>query len=244
MYDYYRHPERINQDLMNKFIHYISTGDLELDEDYNGFYTAGDRSLFNPEAEVDSILRIPDIEFLEMVRLHYARHFFDWPIDNPRVILQQAAEVRTFIERQESIYGPEPMPGISLVIASRFSECQDEIELFHAYTAIRSIIGPKAAFKRTSKKAIVSRMLGIRSTKLIGQVLESNPALQPMYDRYMTRYRFDRLMDRLLGGKFITAKSRKKHALYLSCKLDQMRLDAHTDLIQYAKIQRRNLPLS
>jgi hypothetical protein len=225
MYDLYRHEDRIYKDLHSLLNKYIKAGEITLEEDYNGF----DGTNFDPDTSEIIGLFYEDKALynlcLEHYRLHEAANGKDGLriIPNPALHTRQAREVLSFQQQQEQLHGPQPMPSISTMIAFGFRDNPKEIELFLADAAIRSIIG-RYHWKRTSKQAIVSRMIGAKSNQALDYLLNNDPALKAIYLQYIGRYQFDKLMTRLLIGKFITAKISRRGALYVSNSLDMEQL--------------------
>jgi hypothetical protein len=217
LFDYYRHKDRMNAALLKQIDNCMTDGRITEDEDYNGFIAAN----FEPDTSelIDLFTEDPGLYSLclDHYRLHQAAEGLGIE-PHPARQGKVAGIVLAFQQEQERLHGSQPMPSVKKSIVFNFRDNPKDIELFLAYVAIRSIIGPQS-WKRTSKQAIVSRMIGAKSNKALDYILSKDAALKAIYDKYMGRYQFDKLISRLLIGKFITAKISRRHALFVSCRL-------------------------
>jgi hypothetical protein len=243
MYDLYRHEDRISKDLHKLLRKYIKAGAITLDEDYNGFAGAN----FEPETSELIGLFYEDQALYRLCLEHYRLHEAATGMGglgikpNPALHIQKASKVLDFQQDQERLHGQQPMPSISKKIVFSFRDNPKDLELFLAYVAIRSIIG-RNHWKRTSKQAIVSRMIGAKSNQALDYILTNDPALKAIYTKYISRYQFDKLMSRLLIGKFISAKISRRHALYVSCQLGMEQLgDAIINLDNARKLKQAEI---
>ncbi len=144
-----------------------------------------------------------------------------------KATLNRAKEVQTFQDGQELLFGTQPMPMISIGHAFKFRDNPDKIELLAAYTAIKSLIG-QHNFTGTHRGIVVQRMIGAKSNAALSEALKIK-ILEETYRKYSQRYRFDKLIERLLEGNFLKSKigyGRRGHnqGIYFSTKYDYAEL--------------------
>jgi hypothetical protein len=110
------------------------------------------------------------------------------------------------------------MPAISKEMLFSFRDDPQNLDLFMAFVAIKSLIGWNK-YIGTYRTVIVMRMIGAKNKKALEYALK-NKDLKAIYDKYIKRRQFDRLIDRLLRKHFITAKIGYKRKIYISTVYD------------------------
>lgn len=229
MYDYYRQQDKIEPALLKTLISYINEGDIEINEDYNGFTGKGE---FDIEVETPGLEKIyaNDTDFEKRANLHFqiprAAKFLNVTIGNIKTTMNRYNEVIEQKVIHENKYGNEPMPGIKTELlwdwetVKKYNE--EENELLCAYIAIKSIIGQNE-FTATHKSVICMRMIGAKSNKVLNDFLKDKQ-LKNIYDKYSKRYAFDKLIERLVSRGFIQSKISLGRSIYLSTKYDMPQL--------------------
>ena len=231
IYCYYR--GGLTDKLQSNLQYMYDNGDLTLDDDFNGFKSDG--STFEPYeldelvqiALMNNILRDLCIEFYKM---HLALKSLKLT-GNIQSILSASKAVLGLQHIHEAQYGREPSVMLKTDLVFDYykkSKSSGDIILFVAYAAIKSIIGKKE-FAGTTKKMIVSRMIGAKSDKVLQDFLKDK-TLKTIFDKYSKRYWFDKLINELRIRDFIrskiTLKFGFKSRMYLSCKLDSNQLSS------------------
>ncbi|AMR34253.1 hypothetical protein A0256_23770 [Mucilaginibacter sp. PAMC 26640] len=227
IYCYYR------KGLTDKLYHYLEdlyrNKVLSFDQDYNGFQ--GDE--FDPY-ELDELIgyakdhiafRDMSVEFYKM-DLAMKSLGLTGSIDR---ILGNAEKVEKAVIKHERIYGKDPSVMLKTELIFDFyrkTKSFNDIVLLAAFAAVKSIIGKKD-FAGTTKKMIVSRMIGAKSEKVLEDFLK-NKEIEKVYVKYLKRYWFDKLIYQLLQRGFVKSKLSLtfgvKSRMYLSCKLNYEQL--------------------
>lgn len=204
---------------------------LTLDQDYNGF----NGLKFEPY-ELDELCEYAK-DHTELRELCIEFYKMDLAMKSLNLtgsierILGDSKEILKLVSEHERRYGNEP----SVMLKTDFifdyykkTKSFNEIILFAAYAGIKSIIGKKD-FAGTTKKMIIARMIGAKSDKVLQDFLK-NKELKKIYDQYIKRYWFDKLIAELLKRGFVKSKMTLamglKSRIYLSCKLDYDQLPA------------------
>lgn len=133
----------------------------------------------------------------------------------------------------DSILPNEPMPMVKLELLLNFyneEKSEYEIAQLLGFIAIKSILGKKAIVK-TNKSLILSRMMGYASSNCIKSVTNEH------FEKYETRYWFDKLMKGLRDGWTIKSYSNYTRGLYVSSGRDI----TYERLIEYAEMRRPKL---
>ena len=214
MYDYYR-----NQKVLSNKMIAIIENNVEIDEDYNGF--SGEKFYPFLDCSGESLEKIlneyPELrnESIENYKIHMAAEFYNLNhIDRT----QKIKEVSTLQLKHESMHGKQPMPSVNTELLFSFRDNPQNIELFMAYAAIKSLIG-QGKFTGTCRQVIVMRMIGAKSKDALGYALKDK-TLKKIYDKYFNRYWFDKLLNELLSRNFLKSKLGFKRKIYLSTKYD------------------------
>ena len=136
-------------------------------------------------------------------------------------IIQGFTEVDAFRLDQERMFGKQPMAGLNLEIVKKVGNNNIDLELFAGYAAIKSLVGSRD-FAKTFKGAIVQRMIGAKSNDAEDYLTKNYPGLKIIRDKYINRYHFDKLLQRLLNGNFIKSMFSLKNVrgIYVSTRLD------------------------
>lgn len=131
-----------------------------------------------------------------------------------------------FIQQKETVWGTYPWPGIktAFIFDVRDRNNPDETALIAALIGIKSLIGQRR-FTATHKSVILCRMIGCKRNDELTKTLAENPVLKAVHDRYSTRRRFDRLIQRLLERGFIRSKISYGRQVFLSDTLDYSQLE-------------------
>jgi len=203
-----------------------NTENLTKDLDYKGFVFDGFDSdeIGNLKSLLEKYPKVSELA-IEHYQLHTACEFFDFPklhklnLEN---IIKQSNEVEDFKNLHESKFGKQPLPSISLEMLNSFYANPDNIELFLAYIAVKSLQGQKK-FTATNKDAVIMRMIGAKSKEALAETLK-NKALKELYNKYINRYWADKLLNELFIKGFIKSKVGYKRKIYLSTSLDSIEL--------------------
>ncbi|MDD4033460.1 MAG: hypothetical protein PHS48_09485 [Bacteroidales bacterium] len=230
LYDYYNHQDRINTYLLKKLREYHESGRISEKDESRGFGFDG----FSPEPQESDMLDLfnKDLDFMAACilheNLHRADHFFGYE-PNPKLTQINAKPVENFQQEQEQLHGAQPLTMCKRVIMERFMDQPDDIELLLAYLGIKSLIGRKT-WQRTTKLAVISRMIGAKNAEALKWVLENNPQAKAIYQHYfdnkgtIRRHRFDKLIHRLQDLGFLKSYFGKDRSIYLSFTLDMREL--------------------
>jgi len=212
MYDFYRNQNILHQDLISYIVDNVA-----IDEDYSGF----NGSDFNPETEMQELEEAfkTDTELRELAVKHYQMNqavgFYNLnKIDRS----ERIKYVESLKNKHESLYGKQPMPSVNTAMLFSFRDNPQNIELFMAYVAIKSLIG-QHNFTATNREVIVMRMIGAKSKEALELALKDKN-LKAIYSKYILRYWFDKLVGELLTRNFLSAKIGFKRKIYVSTILD------------------------
>ena len=229
LYSYYRGNGL--SELYNTIDNYMIDGQIDYDEDYNGF--AGDK--FNPDDGINNILELfkHNSNFYELAlkncQLSKIDEFFGITGPSSGVRLEKYNAIRKQIDQHEQEFGPEPMPTIEKDLFMDFREKPDPI-LFSAYIAIRSLQGQKN-FIATTRNVILMRMLGAKSKKALEEHLKDED-IKEVHQKFARsenalRYNFNKIFSQLLNRGLLRSKvfersvSRK---IFLSTRLNYEQL--------------------
>jgi len=212
MYCYYRKQGIIQDRLLERIEEYIQSGQLTIDEDYNGF----DGLEFNPENEINELLKFfeSDSQFKDDTILRYqiaqSAGFLCINIGSMDGTIKRYKEGLEIKNKFEQVYGPDCMPMIKPTQVFDFRDSGKDLELFRAYIGIKSLIGQKK-FVITTRNVILMRMLGCKSNESLQAFISKNKDARDLYDKYnrsekALRYHFDKLFDKLLASGFLQSK--------------------------------------
>ena len=231
IYCYYR--GGLTDKLRSKIQYLYDNGDLTLDEDYNGF--DGHGISFEPD-DLDELAQIASKNnilrdlFIEFYKMHLALKSLKLT-GNIQSILSVSKQILKLQQIHEAKYGREPSVMLKTDLIFDYykkSKSSNDILILAAFAGIKSIIGKKE-FAGTTKKMIVSRMIGAKSDKVLQDFLKDK-TLKTIFDKYSKRYWFDKLINELRIRDFIrskiTLKFGFKSRMYLSCKLDSNQLSS------------------
>jgi len=232
----------IQYDLLVSIDNYIESGQLTIDDDYNGFKG----SEFDPMDEITELLKIfeTDLQFKADAILRYqiskASDFLKIKIVSLDMIIEHYNEGLELKKKFEEVYGPDCMPMIKPKQLIEFRNPDKDLDLFRAYIGIKSLIGQQR-FVVTTRNVILMRMLGCKSEKSLKAFISKNKSAKELYNTYSRsdkaiRYHFDKLFGKLLSSGFLQSKifersvSRK---IFLSTKLTHDQLA--NEIIVYAQ---------
>ncbi len=222
MYAYYRDKEMIPANLLNTMQDYIDEGSIILDEDYNGF----NDNEFIPAGEMFSLAELfaNDQEFKEQAILFWQLTKTITKKGNKRarstILNANTVSINNLLERYynaleiksrfESQYGPDCWASVKTDMLFDFRDSGKDLDLFRAYMAIKSIIGPHR-FTATTRNVILMRMMGCKSNQALNDFIKSNKAAKEYHALYSRsdkamRYHFDKLFESLLSLGFIKSK--------------------------------------
>jgi len=208
MYDYYRNKGNLSTFLFDRMQMYIDSGQLQIDDDYNGF--AGNE--FHPDFELETL--IPILEFSNDFRLAAIEHTVSKHVfskagitASAEYITEQGKEIEKKIDPKEAktsidfdfLYDYRDNP-----------KNEKQLVQLAAFMAVKSILGTKN-YCRTTKNMILSRMFGY--TKPPKEIKH------PLYQKYTKRYHFTKLMDELSTHWKIKHYSYHMRGLYISQKM-------------------------
>lgn len=222
MYSYYRNKAMIQASLDTKVNRYITSEQIEDDEDYNGFCGA----TFDPEPAIEDILKLfesdPDFKADAILRhqIEQAARFLDLTIGSMNSVLNGYTDALSYQNKFERTYGKDAMPSVKPTQLIEFRDSGKDLDLFRAYIGIKSMIGMRS-FISSNKPAILSRMIGCKS-KAAFEYYTTNKnnkekSVLPTVEKYSKRYHMDKLLLTLAGRKYIMFLSKEKvSVIYLS----------------------------
>ncbi len=126
--------------------------------------------------------------------------------------------IRNYQKQQEKLFRKQPMPSVNTDIIFWFIENPENIHLFAACTAIRSLIG-RHDYTATNKDVVVMRMIGAKSNDALKHALNSDH-LKEIYDLYTNPYQFHKLTEALRDKNFIQSCFGDRRKYFFSTKLD------------------------
>ena len=178
IYMYTRGQDNMTSLLWQSLRQRINNGEIYFDEENPGFFS----DEFRPDtSELEQLLYVhPTLKAAAMQNYKLneaARKLSLMPM--PDYFERSSIPVADFKGKEEARHGKQPMPMIKVDIALRFKNNPQNIELFLAYVAIKSLlgIGKKARQKgyvRTYKKAIVGRMIGAKDQASLDELISSS----------------------------------------------------------------------
>jgi hypothetical protein len=219
----------LNPDLKKLADQYIKRGRIRINEDN---YNSGPD--FTLEEEVEDILELftEDREFENLSylheQLHRADYFYGYNPD-PELSRINAVQVVKFQEHQEQLHGPQPLTMCNRDIMQRFKDHAEDMELLLTYLGLKSLIGRKS-WQRTTKQAVISRMVGAKNAKALRWVLDNNPECKLLYERFVDdkgtirRHRFEQLIHRLINQGFFQSYFGYGRSIFFSFTLDMDQL--------------------
>jgi hypothetical protein len=211
IYGYYR--KGLTTQLRTVIERYVDNGEIEIDEDYNGF----NGRTFNPDTEIEQILPLfeTDSDFKELAIEYYLikqAYCFLGIKGNMVNCLKEGKKIEKLIPLSE----PFPMVNIDLLFAFRDNpKSEIEIAQFTAFISVRSILGVKP-YCRTNKEMIVCRMFGYASKKQLPNQMK--PKLKELFDKYSIRYHIDKVLQCLELNWNIRTYSKNMRGLYVAVK--------------------------
>ena len=183
---------------------------------------------------VSSIVRIleEDLKFQKRCLLHYnlnrACEYYGYDA-NPALIQSHAKPVIEFQKEQEELFGKQPITKMDHDVVKRFIEEPKDIELLCAHIGIKSLMG-HMSWARTTKIAILSRMLGSKHKKALDYLLANDNKAKAVYDGYVNsegiikRLQFQKLIHRLLDQGLLKSYFGQGRFIYLSFTLEMKEL--------------------
>jgi len=208
MYDYYRNKGNLSMFLLDRMQMYIDSGQLQIDDDYNGF--AGNE--FQPDFELESLIPIleKDNEFrLKAIEHTVSKHVFSKSgiTASAEYISEQGKEIEKTIEPKEA----KTSIDFDFLYDYRDNEkTEKQLVQLAAFMAIKSILGTKN-YCRTTKNMILSRMFGYTKPQ--------KEIKHPLYEKYSIRYHFSKLMDELSTHWKINHYSYHMRGFYITQKM-------------------------
>jgi len=207
IYQYTRGQDNMTALLRQSLTQRINNGEIFFDEENPGFTSYE----FQPDTEELERLLNENPELKAIAIQNYqlseaTRQLSLKPM--PDHIERSSQPVADFKEKEEARHGRQPMPMIKVDIAFRFKNNPQNLELFLAYIAIKSLlgIGRKARQKkyvRTYKRTVVGRMIGAKDQASLDELLSSSQIAREQFHKYGCRYHFDKLIKRLEEEHFI-----------------------------------------
>lgn len=219
LYDFYKH-----SDVIPGNIYETIENTIDIDEDYSGF--RGKNYKFDPDMEIAVLL--PEFSKNDELREFVIRNCQLQKIDDflsvsgPDSLTRynKYLKIQADIDKHEKKFGKDPYAAIELQLFWDLKEEADPI-LFAAYAAIKSLQG-KFSYTLTNKPTIIGRMVGAKKKA----ILDTFKDMQPVYEKYSTRYHFDKLMTRLIRRGLVKGRITEKHwsKFALSTRLDFLQL--------------------
>ena len=217
MYVYYREKDKMQNHLKKAIDKYAGSGQLTIDEDYNGFSGTN----FDPLEASEELLGLfeSEPEFKEAAILLYQirqaeKHLSisDPDIDNTIKGYYNGLKLKNEFELR---FGKDVMPSIKPTLLFEYREKENDIDVFRAIVAIRSIIG-RNNYATGNKPVILSRMIGCKS-KAAFEINQKNKLFISTIEKYSKKYQMNKLLLTLAEQKHIMFLSKPKvSVIYLS----------------------------
>ncbi|MDP3643136.1 MAG: hypothetical protein Q8S54_08095 [Bacteroidota bacterium] len=228
MYAYYRETDNMQRDLKKAIDKYGASGQLTIDEDYNGFSGLKHGTTFNPLEASEELLGLfesdekfkEDAILLYQIRQATGEKFLNlkvYSIDSTIAQYKKALALKTNFEQK---FGADVMPSIKPLQLIEFRDSGAELDVFRAYIGIKSLIG-RNTFATANKPVILSRMIGCKSKAAFEHYTtdryNKDKTLLPTVDKYSKKYHIDKLLLTLAQRKYIMFLSKAKvSVIYLS----------------------------
>lgn len=216
LYDYYQ------SNVNGKIEQFLAQNSIEIDEDYKGFN--------NNEFEPEDLEKLADIlkkehneDCIEHYQFHIVPNYLNISIGSKCGTHENYKQVNSFLMKHELLHGKQPFPSIGLELLFSYRDNPENIELFLAYVAIKSLIG-RNEFAITTKDAIIMRMIGAKNKEALQEACK-NKALKAIYSKYINRYWSDKLLKELQMKGFIKSKIGIFRRLCISTQLDYQQLE-------------------
>ena len=121
------------------------------------------------------------------------------------------------VREHEKQHGPDPYPTVTTDI---FNDLEPDLLAF--YVGLRSLMG-RDGWVGTTKKAMVTRMLGCKSDKVVKDAIQ-HPQILTVWSLFMKsdkslRYHTDKLLERLLMRNLLKSKIYFARRVYISDRL-------------------------
>lgn len=226
MYVYYRETDKMQNYLKKAIDKYAISGQLTIDEDYNGFSGLKQGTTFEPLDTSEELLGLFELEpefkaaaiLLYQIRqaessLKLKVYDIDSTIDN----YKKGLSLKNDFELK---FGADVMPSVKPLQIIEHRESGKDLDLFRAFIGIKSMIG-RSNFASSNKPAILSRMIGCKS-KLAFEYYTTDrynkvKTLLPTVEKYGKKYQMDKLLMTLAEKKYIMFISKVKvSVIYLS----------------------------
>jgi len=225
IYDYYRgvlYSESLREELDSDSM--LNSDDLS---DGRWLFDPEDGAFIPDEGDLTDLYRlcgdIPDLRERAVYNYKVTRAIGNRDIDYPDIYTENRTNIiRTHQEKQKELFGKQPMPSVNTDIIFWFIENPENIHLFSAYTAIKSLIG-KHDYTATNKDVVVMRMIGAKSNDALSKALK-NKQLKEIYDHYTIPYQFRRLTETLRDNNFIQSSFGYRRKYFFSTTLDHDKL--------------------
>lgn len=159
----------------------------------------------------------------ESDRIRKSCEFFSYQT-NIALTKESAKDIYRFQLDQEKSFGPQPITSVKRDILHSFRNNPSNLDLFLAYVAVKSLIGYKS-WQRTTKLAIISRMVGAKNKTALDSILKNNPKVLEFYSQYVNekgvikRYKFDKLICNLQALNFIQSYFGLDRSVFFSLSL-------------------------
>ncbi|MFW5762019.1 MAG: hypothetical protein ACOCXH_13675 [Cyclobacteriaceae bacterium] len=139
-------------------------------------------------------------------------------------IVMTYQEAAQFIQGHEKQHGPDPFPSI---LTDLFYDLEPDLLAF--YVGLRSLMG-RNGWTGTTKKAMVGRMLGCKSDKVLKEAIQE-PQIRAIWELFnksdkSLRYHSDKLLGLLLGRGLLKSKISRSRRVYISDRLSYDELTA------------------
>ncbi|MDP3442491.1 MAG: hypothetical protein Q8T08_06470 [Ignavibacteria bacterium] len=222
MYVYYRETDKMQNHLKKAIDKYGASGQLTIDEDYNGFSGANFDPLeaseellglfeSEPEFKADAIL------LYQIRQAESSLHLKVYSIDSTIERYKKALALKNEFEMK---FGADVMPSVKPSQIIEFRESSKDLDLFRAFIGIKSMIG-RCNFVSSNKPAILSRMIGCKSKAAFEYYTTDRynkvKTLLPTVEKYGKKYQMDKLLLTLAERKYIMFLSKVKvSVIYLS----------------------------
>lgn len=214
MYAYYRNKNMIQNELFETLERLIGDQKLTTDEQYNSF---NDKS-FEPLETSSELLDLfeGDPAFKEASILRYQIEQAV-SMNNLGLILASMDDTLwwynqglTYLNDFERKFGKDCWLSVKPLQAIDFRDSNEDLDLYRAYLAIKSLIGYKK-YIETTRSVILMRMFGSKSYQALQDFLKSNPSVKDHFDKYSRtdkamRYNFNKLFTGLFSRGFIRGK--------------------------------------
>lgn len=138
----------------------------------------------------------------ESARVYRAESILDMKIGSIGRAKEQFQFAENIVHQVEKEYGASPFCGIRTDVMFDVLGGKIPYDQFLLTSAVTSVIG-KLRFKKSYKKVLIRRMMGAKTVDVQSKVMAHDRA-QEFYDKYTTRYQWDKLLQRTSERGFFT----------------------------------------